>query len=51
MEVKHKTSLNLSEKLWKDWVQYVVVMTGSTMKISRMTEQALREYMDRNPIP
>lgn len=49
--VKHKTSLNLDVNVWRDWVQYVVTVTGSTMQISKLTEIALKNYMKQHKIP
>jgi hypothetical protein len=50
MEEKHKTSMNLNKQLWKEWIQFVVAKTGSTMTISKETEQAIREYMRKHPL-
>lgn len=47
---KKKTSLNIEEQLWKDWILYVVKKTGSTMKVSEETERLIREEMQKHPI-
>ena len=44
---RRKTSIIIDEKLWKQWLMFVIDMTGSTRKVSEVLEKALREYMER----
>jgi hypothetical protein len=46
---KRKTSLNIEETLWKEWLVYVVKKTGSSRKVSDYTVEALIEYMKNHP--
>lgn len=50
MPEKHKTSMNLDDELWKKWVRFVVLRTGSTRTIGSETELAIKEYMKRHPL-
>jgi len=47
---KKKTSLNIDDQLWKEWVLYVVKKTGSSYKVSEETERLIRKEMKDNPI-
>ncbi|MGA3289937.1 MAG: hypothetical protein ABSD42_06860 [Candidatus Bathyarchaeia archaeon] len=47
---KKKTSLNIDDKLWRDWILYVVKKTGTTQKVSEETERLIRKEMKGNPI-
>lgn len=47
---KKKTSLNIDDQTWKDWLNYVVQKTGSMRKVSDETVTALKEYMKNNPL-
>jgi hypothetical protein len=50
MEImKRKTSINIDDKLWKEWILYVVTKTGTTQKISEETERIIRKEMTDNP--
>jgi hypothetical protein len=46
---KKKTSLNVDDKIWRDWLIYVVKSTGSSHKVSDYTVKALEEYMKNHP--
>jgi hypothetical protein len=46
--VKKKTSINIDDRVWKDWMKFVIEKTGSVRKLSEEMENALREYMKRN---
>ena len=46
---KRKTSLNIDDKLWQEWLVYVVKKTGSSRKVSDYTVEALVEYMKNHP--
>ena len=43
--VKKKTSINIDDRVWKDWMKFVIDKTGSVRKLSEEMESALREYM------
>lgn len=45
---KRKTSISVDDKLWREWISFVVSKTGSARKISEETENAIREYMRRH---
>ena len=45
---KRKTSISVDDKLWREWINFVVNKTGSARKISKETENAIREYMQKN---
>ena len=47
---KKKTSLNIDDKLWREWILYVVTKTGTTQKVSEETERIIRKEMKDNPI-
>lgn len=42
---RRKTSISVDDKLWREWINFVVNETGSTRKISEWTEDAIRDYM------
>jgi hypothetical protein len=42
---KRKTSIQIEENLWTQWIQFVVARTGSARKLSEEIEKALRYYM------
>ena len=46
---KKKTSINIDDKIWQDWLIYVVKKTGSSRKVSDFTVEALVEYMKNHP--
>ena len=43
--VKKKTSINIDDRVWKDWMKFVIDKTGSVRKLSEEMENALLEYM------
>lgn len=45
---KRKTSISVDDKLWREWINFVVNKTGSARKISEETENAIREYMQKH---
>jgi hypothetical protein len=47
---KKKTSLNIDEKVWQEWLIYVVKKTGSSRRVSDFTVEALNEYMKTHPL-
>lgn len=47
---KRKTSLNIDDKVWQEWLVYIVKKTGSSRKVSEHTVEALKEYMKNHPI-
>lgn len=47
---KRKTSLNIDEGLWRDWIVFVARKFGTSHKISEATAIALKEYMEKNKI-
>jgi hypothetical protein len=46
--VKKKTSINIDDQVWKDWMKFVIDKTGSVRRLSEEMENALREYMERH---
>lgn len=44
---RRKTSVSVDDKLWREWISFVVDETGSGRKVSEETEKAIREYMQR----
>jgi hypothetical protein len=46
--VKKKTSINIDDRVWKDWMKFVIDKTGSVRRLSEEMEAALREYMERH---
>lgn len=47
---KRKTSLNIDDKVWQEWIIYVVKKAGTSRKVSDYTVEALTEYMKNNPV-
>jgi hypothetical protein len=45
---KKKTSLNIDDKVWREWLLFVIKKTGSARKVSEETANALREYMQKH---
>jgi metal-responsive CopG/Arc/MetJ family transcriptional regulator len=45
---RRKTSISVDDKLWREWIDFVVHETGSTRKISEWTEDAIREFMQKH---
>jgi len=43
--VKKKTSINIDNEVWKDWMKFVIDKTGSVRRLSEEMEKALLEYM------
>jgi hypothetical protein len=43
---KKKTSMNIDETLWKEWLIFVTQKYGTSRKVSEELEKAIREYMD-----
>jgi hypothetical protein len=46
--VKKKTSINIDDRVWKDWMKFVIDKTGSVRRLSEEMEKALREYMEKH---
>ena len=46
--VKKKTSINIDDRVWKDWMKFVIDETGSVRRLSEEMERALREYMEKH---
>lgn len=46
--VKKKTSISIDEKLWEEFVIFVVKKTGSSRKISQEVENAIKFYMEKD---
>jgi metal-responsive CopG/Arc/MetJ family transcriptional regulator len=44
---RRKTSVSVDDKLWREWISFVVDETGSGRKVSEETEKAIREYMQK----
>lgn len=45
---KRKTSINISDKLWRSWTKFAIDKTGSSRKTSEILEDAIKEYMERH---
>jgi hypothetical protein len=45
---KKKTSINIDEQIWKDWMKFVIDKTGSIRRLSEEMKNALQEYMERH---
>jgi metal-responsive CopG/Arc/MetJ family transcriptional regulator len=45
---KRKTSINISDKLWRAWTKFTIDKTGSSRKTSEILEEAMKEYMERH---
>ena len=45
---KRKTSINVEDSLWREWIKFVVDKTGSARKGSEELELAMIEYMERH---
>lgn len=48
MAERYKTSISVDKAIWKDWVRFVVMKTGSTKTVGSETELAIKEYMKRH---
>ena len=44
---RRKTSVSVDDKLWREWISFVVDETGSTRKVSEWTENAIKDYMQK----
>lgn len=44
---KRKTSIAVDDKLWREWIKFVVDKTGSARKVSEQLEEAIKEYMQK----
>jgi hypothetical protein len=45
---KKKTSIQVDEKLWTEWLLFVTKKHGTSRKVSEELEAALIEYMERH---
>jgi len=45
---KKKTSINIDEQIWKDWMKFVIDKTGSVRRLGEEMKKALQEYMERH---
>jgi hypothetical protein len=45
---KRKTSINVDDKLWRDWTKFVIDKEGSARKTSELLEKAMTEYMKKH---
>jgi hypothetical protein len=45
--MKKKTSINIDNQVWKEWMKFVIDKTGSVRKLSEEMEKALHEYMEK----
>ena len=43
-----KTSINIDENVWKEWMKFVIDKTGSVRKLSEEMSKALQEYMQQH---
>jgi metal-responsive CopG/Arc/MetJ family transcriptional regulator len=44
---RRKTSVSVDDKLWREWINFVVNESGSTRKTSEYIEEAIQEYMQK----
>jgi metal-responsive CopG/Arc/MetJ family transcriptional regulator len=42
---KKRTSIYIQEKLWSEWMHFVIDQYGSSRKASEALEDAMREFM------
>jgi hypothetical protein len=49
-QMKKKTSLNIDDKAWQDWLVYVIQKTGTSRKVSEMSAEAFLYYMKNHPV-
>ena len=47
---KKKTSINIDEELWNNWIVYVVRRYGSSRKVSEALGDAITEFMINHPL-
>jgi hypothetical protein len=47
---KKKTSINIDDELWQQWLIYVLKKYGSSHKVSECLAEAIQEYMNNHPI-
>jgi metal-responsive CopG/Arc/MetJ family transcriptional regulator len=45
---KRKTSINIDDKLWRNWTKFVIDKEGSARKTSELLEKAMLEYMKKH---
>lgn len=45
---KKKTSVNIDEDIWKQWLIFVIQKHGSSRKVSEETARAVKEYMKKH---
>jgi hypothetical protein len=45
---KKKTSLNIEEDTWKQWLLFVIQKHGSSRRVSEETARAVKEYMKKH---
>jgi hypothetical protein len=45
---KRKTSLNIDDEIWREWLSFVIKKTGSSRKVSEETANALKEFMKKH---
>ncbi|MDW8022122.1 MAG: hypothetical protein RMJ15_00025 [Nitrososphaerota archaeon] len=48
MADKKKTSINIDEKLWSEWLVFVVRKYGTSRKVSEALADAIKEYMQKH---
>ena len=46
MTDKIKTSISIDKEVWHLWIKFVVNKTGSVKTVGKITELALKEYMN-----
>ncbi len=44
---KKKTSINIDEKLWHEWLVFVVKKYGTSRKVSEALADAIKQYMEK----
>jgi metal-responsive CopG/Arc/MetJ family transcriptional regulator len=42
---KKKTSINIDEQLWSEWLVFVIKKYGTSRKVSEALADAIRQYM------
>jgi len=45
---KHKTTIQVEEKLWKSFLSFIIKKHGTTKKTSAEIEVAIREYLNHH---
>jgi len=45
---KHKTTIQIDDKLWKSFLSFIIKKHGTTKRISIEIETAMKEYLNHH---